>query len=80
MNKKNIIIIVTVSIIVLLALIFFPRNNNKTEPTEGTPIEVLNKSTQSDTTGEIENNLNIIDVKGSSTEDFKSVDADIKNL
>lgn len=77
MKKITPIIIV----IILILVVWFTWNKmDKKEVIEETPEQILDKSTQADTTDEIEVKLDNIDVNGSSTEDFGGVDAEIKSI
>lgn len=77
MKKITPIIIV----ILLILVVWFSWNKlAKKEVVEQTPEQVLDKSTQADTTNEIEVKLDTIDVDASTLEDFNSVDAEIKSI
>ena len=77
MNKKTIILL----IIALVVIGFFLwKGSMKSEPVVETPLQVLDKQTQQDSTASIEADLNAINTEVSADEDIRMVDEDIKSL
>ncbi|MEK7106503.1 MAG: hypothetical protein AAB895_04085 [Patescibacteria group bacterium] len=77
MNKKTIILL----IIALVVIGFFLwKGSMKSEPVVETPLQVLDKQTQQDSTASIEADLNAINTEVSADEDLRMVDEDIKSL
>ncbi len=77
---KKIVIIIILVVIVILAGIAISKNNAMKKKAAETPVEVLDKSTQNDSTTNIDSNLESIDVNSGADADFNSMDADIKAL
>ncbi len=76
--KKIAIIIV---IILLISIAWFSWNTmTKKEVVEETPEQVLDMSTQTDTTDEIEVKIDNLDADLDLSEDFNGVDAEIKAI
>ncbi len=83
MDKKNntIIIIIAIIILAVVAGISLKNRNQKVEPEPMSQSEIdLNQATESDTTVEINQSLDNIDLTDTSDEDLKSVDAELGNL
>ena len=77
MKKITPIIIV----ILLIAIVWFSWNKiSKKEAIQTTPEQALDQATQADTTDEIEVKLDTIDVDAGTTDEFNSVDAEIKGI
>ncbi len=77
MNTKTITITVAIIIVLALAFMFYPKHEGSRWDT---PLEALDKSTQDDTTSDIDADLDSIDVDSSSSKDFDGMDADIKSI
>lgn len=78
MNKKTITITVAVIIVLALAFMLYPKNREMMKA--DTPAEALDKSTQDDTTSDIDADLDEINVNASSSEEFNAMDAEIKSI
>jgi len=74
MNKNIIAIVIIIAVIVLTGIVW--KNPFKNE----TPIQIMDKLTQNDTTEVIDANVNKIDVNLNLDEDFKSIDEDLNSL
>lgn len=83
MDKKNntIIIILAIIILAVIAGISLKNRNQKMEPEPVSQSETdLNQALESDTTIEINQSLESIDLTDTSDEDLKSVDEELGNL
>lgn len=83
MDKKNntIIIIIAIIILAVIAGISLRNRSQKIEPEPVSQSETdLNQALQSDTTIEINQSLDGIDLTDTSDEDLKSVDEELGNL
>lgn len=74
-------IIPTIIVILLILIVWFSWNKmSKKEEMQETPQQALDNATQADTTDEIEVKLDTIDIDTNSSEDFDSMDAEIKSI
>jgi len=78
MNKKNLTILIIIAALVLLAVVFWPKTTGNT--IQQSDQETLDESTRMDTTDDIDKDLDSIDVTGSSSAEFESIDADIREI
>lgn len=73
--------IIPIIVILLIAIVWFSwKSMNKDETVQETPEQILDNSTQADTTDEIEVKLDTVDVDFNSTEDFQSIDSEINSI
>ncbi len=68
-------------VIILIVIVWFSWNKLiKKDDVMETSEEVLDKSTQADTTDDINSKLNDINIDVNSSEDFESIDAEINSI
>lgn len=74
-------IIPVLIVILLIAIVWFSWNAlNKNKVIESTPEQALDQATQADTTDDIGDKLDTLDIEVNSDEDFKNVDSEIKGI
>lgn len=74
-------IISVLIVILLIAIVWFSWNNiSKKDVMQTTPEQALDQATQADTTDDIGNKLDTLDIEADSDADFKNVDSEIKSI
>ncbi len=77
MNKNTIISFLVIIVVVILGVIFY-KYLLKQAPES--PTQVLEREAGADTTDEIDNSLNSIDVDASMDADLKAIDDELNNI
>jgi hypothetical protein len=77
MNKNTIISFLVIIVVVILGVIFY-KYLPKQAPES--PTQVLEREAGADTTDEIDNSLNSVDVDASMDADLKAIDDELNNI